>query len=489
MLRIQWSRLVNLTVLAAALSVVSGAASVAAPISRHVLQLHAGQIDLLLDSHPGREQPTTPDRPGYWIVQLYRPANRSVLANLNLQFGPALLYLPQDAYVFYLHPPAVGRATRLDWVRAVAPFHPSYKISPNLKANARGAITSSSGPRQPLIVHLFPNASPQPVLTAIQDLGGSVIGARLHAHPPHIQAVLPPHTPEALALVEQVSWIEPVPNLTQRNETTRWVLQSNQPKLETIWDHGLSGQAQTLGHIDGPLDLDHCLLSDTVVPGPDHRKVVGYRIKDGASVDGHGTHTAATAAGSQAGEELTGAGIAPQARLSHTDLALVNGFGQDASNLEELLFLAHQDGARIHTNSWGDDDATHYTSLARDIDQFSWENEDDLVVFAATNLSSLRYFRRTPRMSLPSGPRTRRPPKTSTAPEAPAPLRMEGANQKYLRQVARSPRPAPAVSARWKTEVEPPWPPPRWLGPVRWCGQYFTEGWYPSGEKRNRSLL
>jgi hypothetical protein len=104
----------------------------------------------------------------------------------------------------------------------------------------------------------------------------------------------------------------------------------------------------------------------------------------------HGTHTAGTAAGLNSNGDLSGAGLAYEGKLSHTQLSLVTGFGDTASNLYGYLEDAHDDGARNHTNSWGDDGTTAYTWWCVDIDAFSRDYEDDLVLFAVTNLSVLK---------------------------------------------------------------------------------------------------
>jgi subtilisin family serine protease len=47
-------------------------------------------------------------------------------------------------------------------------------------------------------------------------------------------------------------------------------------------------------------------------------------------------------------------------------------------------------GARVHSNSWGDDGTTAYTSDCQQIDQYSWDRETGMVAFAVTNLSVLK---------------------------------------------------------------------------------------------------
>ncbi|MCR9075811.1 MAG: S8 family serine peptidase, partial [bacterium] len=60
------------------------------------------------------------------------------------------------------------------------------------------------------------------------------------------------------------------------------------------------------------------------------------------------------------------------------------------SSLNSHLETHYSQGASIHTNSWGDDGTTAYNGMPRAIDTFSHANDDNLVIFAVTNLSSLR---------------------------------------------------------------------------------------------------
>ncbi|HRJ50465.1 MAG TPA: S8 family serine peptidase, partial [Phycisphaerales bacterium] len=78
-------------------------------------------------------------------------------------------------------------------------------------------------------------------------------------------------------------------------------------------------------------------------------------------------------------------GLAFRAKLSCTNLSVIT-----SANLETNLNAAHTDGARVHTNSWGDDGTTAYTTHCRQIDNHSYLKEDSLVLFAVTNQSSLR---------------------------------------------------------------------------------------------------
>jgi hypothetical protein len=78
-------------------------------------------------------------------------------------------------------------------------------------------------------------------------------------------------------------------------------------------------------------------------------------------------------------------GVAYRAKISHTDIGGISGVNGSPSNLYGFLAAAHQDGARVHTNSWGDDGTGAYTPLVRDVDLFSYDHEDALVIFAVSN--------------------------------------------------------------------------------------------------------
>ena len=79
-------------------------------------------------------------------------------------------------------------------------------------------------------------------------------------------------------------------------------------------------------------------------------------------------------------------GIAPSAKLA------VDDFSDDVS--EDILFpdslqeglwpYSYGHGARVHSNSWGDD-SPEYTMDAREADAFMYQHDDFLIVVAAGN--------------------------------------------------------------------------------------------------------
>jgi hypothetical protein len=356
----------------------------ASPAPR-LLKLQTGEFDPLL-APPRRSGPTPGAR--HHLVQLHRPADAATLQRLRARLGPILLFVPEDTYLLRLDQAGAALASSLPEVRWVGPFLPEYKLSPTIGRRRFLDPTRRRSGRLLIFLFVLPGERLLDAVSAVERAGAQVLRVRDDGLSRRLLARVPAGSLQALARVEGISWIEEVGESRPRNSDTSWVIQSNAQGQTPIWDRGLHGESQILGHIDYPLDLSHCVFSDTRPPGPDHAKVVGFRVST-SQPDSHGTHTAATAAGRFV-PGLGFPGIAHAARISHTDLHLVTGFGASSSNLDELLLAAHADGARVHSNSWGDDGTTAYTSLAQDIDRFSREYEEDLVVFAATNLATLR---------------------------------------------------------------------------------------------------
>jgi hypothetical protein len=168
-----------------------------------------------------------------------------------------------------------------------------------------------------------------------------------------------------------------------------------------IWNMGLKGEGEVVGCGDTGMDVDSCFFwhsgaSAADHPGPPfaptvsatHRKIVSYKAGGGTGtgdagdgVRGHGTHVVGSIAGAvdasftPGGDVTDHGGMAPAAKIAFFDL---DNAGQGLDIPDDLVTdyykWAYDAGARIHTNSWGDD-SNDYTLITAETDQFVFENQ------------------------------------------------------------------------------------------------------------------
>ena len=128
--------------------------------------------------------------------------------------------------------------------------------------------------------------------------------------------------------------------LSSAKAPTTWIIQSNVSGFRPLYDNGLHGEGQVLGHMDGRVNSSHCSFRDTNPIGPTHRKILAYNTTSG--YDLHGTHTACTAVGNQdPSVDNNTRGIAYEAKLCHNTTP---SFSETA--FTNNLQLHHDQGAR-----------------------------------------------------------------------------------------------------------------------------------------------
>ncbi|HSP17240.1 MAG TPA: S8 family serine peptidase [Thermoanaerobaculia bacterium] len=201
-----------------------------------------------------------------------------------------------------------------------------------------------------------------------------------------------------------------------------------------IFDHGIHGEGQIISVLDTGLDWTSCYFAEPDNSRPpfntgsptigrawenidlSRRKVIAYDflyscdqfpgaaycsdpaehpMYDYVERD-HGTHAAASAAGDRGAPIVHdyGDAIAPGAKLIVQDAGLSPvdqctarpGIGCPV-DITPALDQAYKQGARIHSNSWGDyrSSTASYSQAARDIDAFVSTHPDMLVVFNTGN--------------------------------------------------------------------------------------------------------
>ncbi|MFH8471702.1 S8 family serine peptidase [Streptomyces sp. NPDC018000] len=120
----------------------------------------------------------------------------------------------------------------------------------------------------------------------------------------------------------------------------------------TAWKKGFDGKGVKLAVLDTGYDSGHPDLADRVVAAKNFTT-----SKDTEDRQGHGTHTAATAAGSGAAGGGTYAGEAPGADLMIGKVLGDDGYGQNSWIIAGMQWAVDQ-GADVVSMSLGDDSAT-----------------------------------------------------------------------------------------------------------------------------------
>ncbi len=323
------------------------------------------------------------------VIQLDGPITTERAAALRHAGVVTGEYLPSFAYVVDLKGVAPEALNQLTFVTWVGEFESAWKLDPELgnrvHATAERQELAAQG-MTPITITMFAGHGTSKLIDAIsalrsnkihyiEDEGGTLV----------VSATIRSADIAGLASITDVHYIEESPEITLRNSTTRWIIQTNVTNSTTVWDAGLTGVGQILGHMDGKVNQTHCAFVDSVNPiGPLHRKIVAYNTT--AGYDQHGTHTADTAVG----EDVNGStanlrGMAYGAKLVFTPIPAFSDTGfYNAANTQ------FGQGARVYTNSWGNDGTTNYDGLCRGIDRISYDQEDILVCFAVTNLGALK---------------------------------------------------------------------------------------------------
>jgi subtilisin family serine protease len=379
------NRLYRQTAILAAVCGCATAFASAAP----TLKLVTGEVDL--STLPDAKNPQLAQGvalPRRVVIQLDGPIDADKRAAIEASGVVLGDYLPDFAYVADMKRARLGALTALDFVAHVVPYQSDWKIDPDLDSRAvfsndrkelaeRGLIASHA--------YLFPGASITDTTNKINAIPGLDIAlTELDGDRYLIQLTGSAEALKQLASLEAVQWVEPAPEISFRNSTNRWIVQSNVNGQFPVYDAGIHGEGQLIAVMDGKVRVTHCSFSDPEGDpiGDDHRKIQAYFTSTGS--DFHGTHVAGTALGDNGVDNDT-RGVAYMSRLVFED---VPSFA--FSSMNSRLNQNYNAGATIHTNSWGNDFTTSYDGLARAIDFFSYNNDDNLVLFAVTNGSSLR---------------------------------------------------------------------------------------------------
>ena len=354
----------------------------------------------------------------YVIVQFVASPQESWVSQIQEMGGALIQSVAVNGMVMRLGAELLGSVRGLDFVRWAGWYHPAYALAfplagrsepfdPLGLANMQVAAPSETGDKLLLEIQFFDDRQPGERRALVEALGASVrvdtgYSLMIDIAPGGVRELLRVdgvasvelHRPPGLSNFRALA-------VTQVNH----VAQFRNPGFLTALD----GTGETVGIIDSGLDAGAVA---SVHPDLAGRVLMLRNMNPGgvaaplSAADGqndpstpngrnvHGTHVTGTVAGSGSQSNGKVRGVAPAANIVFQSVADLS-VGAPANGLNFSLFLssnvgfalAHQNGARVHTNSWGGDSVNNrYVDLVSgNIDRFCYLNPEDLVLFASGN--------------------------------------------------------------------------------------------------------
>ncbi|HEX9766502.1 MAG TPA: S8 family serine peptidase, partial [Nitriliruptorales bacterium] len=329
---------------------------------------------------------------GYYLVQFDQtPVTDAKKAAVQATGATLVAYVPDAAFKVRMTPEQAERVEALPEVGWVGIHHPAYKLAPT---TSRGAPT------------LY-----RVVIERDADAGATTreverTGARIdRAQGRFLRVVADEAQLERTAHVLGVAWIEPFVLHEKHNEygagaivggsTANASGYDGSTQIVAVADTGLGDGTKAGAHPDVPSSR---ITSIRDWPAVDSFFCYDADPDGAQDVDsGHGTHTSLSVL-SDGDANGVGTGTAPAARLVFQAVedwanmvrqcnSFANGYYLLGlpNDLRTLYQQAYDDGARVHSNSWGSAVNGDYTTDSANTDDFIWDNPDMTITFSAGN--------------------------------------------------------------------------------------------------------
>ena len=403
------------------------AALVAVTVSAIVAGAPGGKVALrsgFIDGARTAEATAGPDQTGRWVVRFQQAPGWLERGAIEAAGARIVAPLPGQAYLVDVPAGRTIALSRINGVQWAVPYLPQDKIAPEI---AQPAAPDEGFETIPVVVHLFGDADPGAVAAELKAAGLRVEGAGRNGRFGRLVVLASPAelATKVAALAERndVFWIGRRERRILANDTAIGIGQSglNAGGATPVFNRGIYGTGQVAAVLDTGLDADMCYFRDATLGlpltnigsgatavDPNHRKVLAvdflWAADDPANVahwdnQGHGTHVAGTLGGDNLANPLlhdSGDGHAPGAKLVIQDAGYaadacgdLPGIGCPVTDLTPVFLQAYDQGARVHSNSWNDNEnaavQNNYSDASADVDEFMWNHPDFLIVFACGN--------------------------------------------------------------------------------------------------------
>lgn len=327
----------------------------------------------------------------YILIQVSKPLTLGERKLLEAQQAELLEFVPQDTYIARFKPADLSGIRSLPFVTWANTYLHGFKIAPELHQAATGPTAQLSDltgpPAAPnsgaclVNIVLQKGADEAAAIAAIAAASGVDQGDLKPSKGKFRVRVASDRLP-AIAAIDDVRHVEQVYEKHLWNNVARGVLGADPVRSGVT----LQGSGQIVAVCDTGFDNGDAANPHPAFAGRVLKLYALARNGDASDRDGHGTHVC----GSVLGDGVSAAdgqiqGTAPKAQLVMQSVANAQGYLTGIpSDISELFQPAYDEGARVHSNSWGDND-NGYPSDSQGIDDFVWTHRDMVIVIAAGN--------------------------------------------------------------------------------------------------------
>jgi hypothetical protein len=334
----------------------------------------------------------------YILVQTTHPLNQEEKRQLADAGASILEYVPQDTYLCHFPPNDLGRVRALPFVSWTGPYDKGFKLHPALiglerkgtvrslfEVSVRQHATLDATPKVVDVI-LHRNLKPSDVLEKIAE-AAQVSPNLIQVGRNKVRLTVKARQLDNLANVDGVRTVEEVKPRKLLNNIARQILGA--PAVGAA-NPPFHGEGQVVAVADTGFDRGSTADTHPAFTGRVQKLYPLGRPNDASDTDGHGTHVSGSVLGNGTSSILNISiqGTAPEAKLvMQSVLDSGGGLGGLPADLHDLFTTPYNnDGARIHSNSWGSTIGDgSYDSQASEVDDFVWNHRDILICFAAGN--------------------------------------------------------------------------------------------------------
>ncbi len=359
-------------------------------------------------------------RSDLFIVQANDPAAQIALRRwLERARIPILGYIPHDAYLVRLDGRSLSLVSAQETVFWIGLFQPAYRVAPDLDF----ILDADPGHRLKLRLRLDIETYPseeavRAMLGTVSDV--SIIDVTRTSRDWIVRVEGPVTLARTFAVVPGCMWVERFVDFQLDNNMARTSTSvltgrgaSSGPimDVEDVWARGIHGEGQIASAADTGLSTGDITTANSLhwdfgqvgLTTNPMRVIKGYALGRSSIWDdnqttggGHGTHTSGSIVGNGIRSGSTPstntfptssfAGIAPKAQFVFQSVMDSTGnLGGIPGDLRTLFQQTYNDGARVHSNSWGAPVNGAYDTNSQALDDFAWAHKDMVITFSAGN--------------------------------------------------------------------------------------------------------